>query len=1269
MLSMKKFLSLFWLVAAPHLLFSQAQNTKSAQSIIEWNSIETVTSKSGHAEKYLTCKEGSTHKLNVKVPVYSIFYPGKKVQAVSFESSKWVDVPFWELAGIDTTFLLTHSEKFSIEESERKKVEGSLVTISLIRKNQSIWEKLVSYQLNLTSQPYKQQDRIARISSTSSIFKSGSWVKVGIAKSGVYQMTGGDLASNGLDLNGKSSQNIKMFGTGGKMLSEANKDYKFNDVTEIAIKVEDGGDGVFNSNDRIIFYGEDPHSWTYNTTDGAFTFSPNLYSDSSFYFITYSDGAGKRVTNTIQLPNPDVSTSGFPDRFIYSPQKVNVGSFGRNWYGDVFDFNTSKDLSFDISNHVADSTIQIRFGMMARSGVQYPFVIAANGQSLLPNITPQSIILTSDYPLYGSELITRRELKLSGDNSTLNISINYQKAGNQQSVGYLNFIEVCTYRNLNFGSSNFGFRSVGNLGKNISFQLNGSASSFQIWNITKPWESQSVTIQNQNFHNLQDTLVEEFFAFNPNNLPRPARMVPMETQDLHGLATPDLIIITHPDFLEEANRLANFRRTHDRLDVEVATTQQVYNEFSSGSQDITAIRNFAMHLYYNTTEAKLKYLLLFGDCSYDYKNRIANNTNFVPTYESPQSLSIIGSYASDDYFGILAKNKGGWSTNDFVDLGVGRLPAKNISEAKIMVDKLIHYAKSKECLGEWRNRYSFVADNGNQCTHSNQADELAESVLSRNPASNVRKIYIGAYNFVAGAGGYTVPTATNELINTINKGSLIVNYTGHGGETVWADEFLFTSDMISQLTNYDRLSFFITATCDFGRHDYPSQTSGAESVLLSDKGGAVGIMTTGRPVGSYNNFQINKAFYSGLYKEINGQPGRMGDAMREAKNINTDKISNRGFTLLGDPSAAFAFPGKEVVITNLTNSDTIKGLNLVVLKGEVRKNGVKEDNFNGKVFATLYDRAGRLSIIDDDNCFGSDKTYSYQRSILYNGSTTVTNGNYEFKFYVSKDISFLPGYGRISLYAMDENQPRDASGYKKDLVVGGLNPNPKFDDKGPQIRLFMNDTTFINYGLVGKDADLLVHLRDDSSGINVTGLGLGHDLTAILDGEQLFILNDYFENDEGSYTTGRLRFPLRDLSVGIHSIVVKAWDNSNNSSEAEIFFEVGISTVNGKIVKNVVLFPNPSSENFYLRMENAYAGQNVNIKLEIYNIIGERITAKEWEYDNSTARPGSEKELAWDGTKSDGSRLPTGTYFCKIVLKSDTDGAEYKIDRKIVLIR
>jgi hypothetical protein len=236
-------------------------------------------------------------------------------------------------------------------------------------------------------------------------------------------------------------------------------------------------------------------------------------------------------------------------------------------------------------------------------------------------------------------------------------------------------------------------------------------------------------------------------------------------------------------------------------------------------------------------------------------------------------------------------------------------------------------------------------------------------------------------------------------------------------------------------------------------------------------------------------------------------------------------------------------------------------------------------------------------------------------------------------------------------------------------VVGGLNPNPIEDETGPQIRLFMNDTTFLNGGLVGMDADLLVFLKDFESGIDVTGLGMGHDLIATLDNDAVYVLNDYFQNDEGSYTSGTVRFPVRNLSAGFHTFLIRAWDNSNNSSEASIDFEVSINQNGSRIVKNVKIYPNPFRDNVFLELENAFAGEKVDIRLEIYDIVGQRVTEKVWIYDNSIARPGAYKELAWDGTKSDGTKLPAGTYFCKIGLKSDTDGVETKIDRKIVLIR
>jgi len=770
-----------------------------------------------------------------------------------------------------------------------------------------------------------------------------------------------------------------------------------------------------------------------------------------------------------------------------------------------------------------------------------------------------------------------------------------------------------------------------------------------------------LNVQNQSFVILED-IEQEFFAFTNQSLLKPVSYKTVRNQNLRGLSVPDLLIVSHPLFLAEANRLADFRRDHDQLNVEVVTPEQVYNEFSSGSQDVTAIRNLDFYLYKKESPAKLKYLLLFGDCSFDYKNRTPNNTNFIPVYEGPggsASLNIISSYASDDYFGIFLGAGNGWVIDDVMNIGVGRLPAKNPLEAKNMVDKLIHYSSSPSTLGDWRTRYTFVGDNGDSFTHSDDADKLSEVSKAENANSLGKKIYIGAYELVASPGGLTAPRATNDLLNSIEKGNLIVNYTGHGGETVWADEFLFTSEMITSLQNKDKLSFFITATCDFGRHDYPTQTSGAEELILNPNGGAVGVMTTGRPVNSSSNFVINEAFYKQFFTS---GTNRMGDVLRLTKNGNSSKSSNRGFTLLGDPSAKFAFPEQKIVLRDFSSDDTIKGLELTTVKGEIRKDSVKNGSFNGTVDILVLDAPGSINV----QGASTSKRYSVEKNILYKGSAPVVNGEFTFKFFVSKDVSFDVGKGRILLYAYSDKT--DASGSEK-VNVGGLNSNPINDVTGPQMSLFMNDVTFVNYGLVGKDADLLVFLEDDLSGINVSGLGLGHDLTGTLDGNQVFVLNDYFINEAGSYSKGSLRFPMRDLTPGIHNIVVKCWDSFNNSTEKTIYFEVGIASVNGLMVKELKLFPNPSNGDIFLELENAFAGSNLDIRLIVYDIVGNLVTEKTWDYDNSSARPGAFRELAWNGEKPDGTKLPAGTYFCKIGIKSDTDGSEYKINKKIVLIR
>lgn len=1232
-----------------------------------WNPIQTRQFPENPAIDFTSCQSCYSQSNNPRFYLLPVFVSGIKAQKAKFLKASWKKIPHWELPGFDTLAYL-HRPAFAFQESEQLRQLGTEVLVNPVRKRGVAWERLVQYVLEVEGALYERQISPFRTATEgSSVFANGPWLKMGIVQSGVYQLTANELAARGLQLDGRPSFQIKMYGSGGKMLSEANRDYNFQDISQIAIQVEDGGDGIFNAGDRILFYGQGPDSWNFHATSNTYQFRKNIYSDTSYYFLTISEGPGQRIVIQEQATNPDLFQTRYQDQWIYGQDRINVLSAGREWYSDVLDFTPSKELNFDVRGISADSVARFRFGLMSRSSTPYPFRLRANGASLLPDQVFSAVNISAPFSRFGSDLILSRTWQPSPNTNSLNINILYDKQGNFQSQGYINFVEMNAWRSLEWRGQNFNLRSSYRNGETIMYMLgNMPSGGIRVWNVSRPDRPTLMRLSGNSFAVKQDTL-HEFFVFNENALPVPLVFKRVFNQDLRGMEVPDLLIVTHPRFYNQANKLANFRRDYDKMDVEVVTTEQVYNEFSSGSQDITAIRNLAMHLYYKGNPDKFKFLLLFGDCSFDYKDRVANNTNFVPTYQSPEWLGILDTYASDDYFGILSRFKGEWGSNDLLDIGVGRLPAKNEEEAATMVNKLIHYASNPRSLGNWRNQFAFVADDGDNCLHSNQSNSLAEQAMASNPNIHSRKIFLGAYPQVANPGGFTSPAATNELLNSIEKGSLIVNYTGHGGETVWADEFLFTTDMISRLRNIDRLSFFITATCDFGRHDYPSQTSGAEALMLNPNGGAIGIMTTGRPVNAFSNFSINSAFFSALFQNSNGRVGRFGDIMRLSKNISSDKRSNRGFTLLGDPSARLAFPEQEVVLTNFTDSDTIKGLQVVNLEGEIQKEQEFNPSFNGRVFAQLFDRPTPF-ILQDNEPGISRCPYTYQKNVLFNGSAPVRNGKFSIQFKVSRDISFQVGDGKLLLYAMDPTQVKDARGNKRNVKVGGLVPNPKPDDEGPIVKLAMNDWSFVNGGLVGLNADLLAFF-EDSSGIDVTGLGLGHDLIAVLDNKEVFVLNEFFEAENGNFKKGSLRFPFRNLSPGQHQIRLRVWDNNNNSSEAEITFFVGVLAVNGIAVRNVGLFPNPFSDKLYITMENSLAGENITISLQVIDLLGREVAEKVWSYANSIAQPGVFKELAWDGNKADGTKLPPGPYFCNIAVKSDIHGEAYKIHQKVILVR
>ncbi|MEO1255673.1 MAG: type IX secretion system sortase PorU, partial [Bacteroidota bacterium] len=470
------------------------------------------------------------------------------------------------------------------------------------------------------------------------------------------------------------------------------------------------------------------------------------------------------------------------------------------------------------------------------------------------------------------------------------------------------------------------FRWIGSPGEIIKYELN-NVSQPTIWNVSDPTNAfnQEYTAEaGKVVFQSQSSAVEEFVVFQGSEFPSPFIFGNVANQNLKANTSFDGVIVTHPEFEQEAELIAQFHRDHDDLDVEVVTTREIYNEFSAGRQDISAIRDYAKYVY--EAGNQLKYLLLFGDCSYDYKDRINRNTNFVPTYESRESFDPIRSYSSDDYYGFFEESEGEWIEDKVGDhtleIGIGRLPAKTKEEARAMVDKIIYYTTSPNTLGEWRSEITYVGDDGDRNIHTSQIEGLSNLVDTTYAQYIIHKVLLDAFSQTGSGSSERSPLASAALKTRIKNGSFIVNFLGHGNERLWMDEEILTQADIAELTNRNKLPIFVTATCEFGRYDNPIQVSGAENLLLMEQGGGIALLTTSRPVFASTNDSLNRAFHQHMFKRESGGGLRLGDVTRLTKNGGLEGPVNRNFTLLGDPMMMPAYPKIDIILDE-TGIDTL----------------------------------------------------------------------------------------------------------------------------------------------------------------------------------------------------------------------------------------------------------------------------------------------------------------------------------------------------------
>lgn len=1133
-----------------------------------------------------------------------------------------------------------------------------------------IFEALVSFDIEIVSQPlpFSSTRSASRTYRSSSLMASGEWYKLAVHQTGIHQITYGQLQEMGINVASIDPRNIRVFGYGGKMLPENSGEPRYDDMMENAIFVYGEQDGRMDPQDYILFYGQGPVTWKYNPLKQAFEHTNHLYSDEIYYFLTTDLGTGKRMeplANTTAEATDLVTT--FSDYASHEVDQVNLIKSGRIWLGEVFDVVTEYHFPFEFPNIDRNTPVRVKTQLAARSTINSSFRIQAGSEVQIASITAVSSNYNSQYARE-----TTNTFEFLPESSQVNVSIKYNKTTSVSS-GWLNYLEINARRLLRLTGDQMAFRDAISAGPGhvAEFVLSDASPPVFIWDVTNPVNALQVVAKSEGadliFRVYSDS-IREFIAFNGNSFLQATFIEKLANQNLHAIGPVDYIIITPEVFLEQANRLAGFHAENNGLSTVVVNLHQIYNEFSSGVQDITAIRDFVKMIYDRAaTGEEPRYLLLFGDGSYDNRDRLDGNTNMIPTYQSYESYHPITSYVTDDYFGLLDDGEG-TSENDMLDIGVGRLPVVTYEEAVVAIDKIIHYATpSSDVMGDWRNVVTFVADDEDSNIHFIQAENLAKYVDSVYTEYNVNKIYLDSYTQVSTPGGQRYPEVNNAINEQVEKGSLIINYTGHGGEVGWAHERVLELSDINSWTNFDQMPVFVTATCEFSRFDDPARTSAGEYVFLNPAGGGLALFTTTRATFGSPNYNLNKSFYTYAFRKIQGSFPTMGDIILNSKRQSGSDNNGRKFILLGDPAQRLAYPEMEVVTTSINSlpmgsePDTIRALSTVSIQGEIQDtDGLKMTGFNGTIHTTIFDKA--QTIVTQGNDGGNTIPFKLQKSILYKGKTTVTNGSFELSFIVPKDIAYNYDHGKMSFYA--ENGTLDANGYNNDIIIGGFDKTVAPDVTGPVIRLFMNNEYFRDGGITDENPVLLAHVEDES-GINTVGNGIGHDIVAVLDNntDDLKVLNDFYQADLNTYKSGVIAYPYVNLSPGPHQIRLKVWDAFNNSSEAEIHFIVKDS--GEMVMEDLQNYPNPFNERTWFTYELNQYGQEMEAEIMIFNTSGQLVYSRIGKMDGNGFRP---EPIEWDGRDQNGNLLKRGLYIYRIRV-SLSGGKATEKSSKLIIIR
>ena len=1148
-----------------------------------------------------------------------------------------------------------------------------------------------------------------------SVLAGGTVFRFSITEEGLYRIDRDVLSNLGLSPGEIEPNQLKVYGNGGAPLPALNSAPRPVDLIENPVYVRGGGDGSFDEDDVLLFWANGPRGWRYDSEQAAWTHYVHPFSNQNVYFLKVDGAGGQRVGEGTFPGYADATdlrevTGRYVVDFDETMWSKEHGS-GQTWVsrrirgGERLDVLDGVMLPGQAAGEVLYETrVAIRsVSISPAAAVQF-----LSGNAVLAEVSAGNVSSRVDAPIAADRVASFTEAVPAG--ATFNLAMLLPGRSNQPEAA-LDWLRVFYPKALRAENGLLRFATPGGQAGRFEMTLSGFSAEPQVWDVTEPGQIRRLGVQGDGGTwqiQVQATdAPREIVAFVEGEAAQAldatsARRVP--PQNLHGIQDfPELVIVTPDTLREQADDLAAYRQGQG-LNTLVTDVEAIYNEFSGGVPDMRAVRDYFKFLYDRDggETSAFRYALLFGDGHYDFRGLGAEDgderglENWIFPYETEETFSPVRSYTSDDYFGLLDDDEGVWTytnsgTAERVDIGIGRLTVQTPSQAAAVVDKIKHY-EAAVTYGPWRTRYTAIADDGpsglgatsdDLDLHVQNADFVAELVKREAPPMNVQKVYGPSYQREY-VGAWRLPGAKEDLLEAIREGTLVFNYSGHGGVEGLTQEEIFTRTDVLNLDNYDKLPVFVTATCSFGRWDMAEMQSAGEEVLLNPDGGGVALMTTVRLVYTSNdttslNPGLNRQINLNLFeRDQDGRPPRLGDVLRRTKNTAAGlQTNNRKFNLLGDPAMRIGLPEGQAAIRTVNGMPVdsaaapLRALDQITVAGEIRTSGGQLDaGFNGVVALTVFDALRQVTL--PYHRFMPTPYYLVREDLIWRGEVEAQNGLFEATFVVPKDISYAGRPGRIAAYAYSGTG--DRYGFTENVVVGGTVPDLPDDQAGPEVALFLGDTTFVSGGIVPPEPELIVQLFD-ASGINTAGAGVGHETLLVVDGEErsAIDLGDRFRSVGDSYRRGRIDVALPPQPPGPHTLTVKAWDVVNNSTEASLDYIVAASE--RLELRNVYNYPNPMHEHTrFVFDHNQAPGTPAEVNIRIYTLTGRPVRT----FDEVEALPsgllngGPVQAVTWDGRDDDGERLASGVYLYKVRVEVERDDGEREVAErveKIALIR